>query len=145
MFLSFGIFGFDERIITLIKVEPGCPSLLCLRLSTHTVSIHGDGELSPHASDPGSGPIVWQHPLISSHLVWVSNIFTFHEQSLSKWHQWLYCRERPLKAPQPLLPPIIERDEKEAEERKKREKESHCGVSNWFVKVPFPKGAPVSV
>lgn len=103
----------------LIKVEPGCPSLLCLHRSAHTASLHRDGELSPHASHPGSGPIVWQQPLVSSHLVWFSNTFTFQKQSLSKRHQWLYCRERPLKA-QPLLPPIIERDEKEAEERKKR-------------------------
>lgn len=101
-------FGFDERIITLIKVEPGCPSLLCLHRSAHTASLHRDGEPSPHASHPGSGPIVRQQPLVSSHLVRFSNTFTFQKQSLSKWHQWLYCRKRPLKA-QPLLPTIIER------------------------------------
>lgn len=51
-----------------------------------------------------------------------------------------------MKAPQPLLPPIIERDEKEAEERKKRERGKVTVVSTTgLLKVSFPKGAPVSV
>lgn len=93
-------------------------SSLSASLRTHCVSPQGRRAFSScFSSWQWAYCVAATSRLLSSHLVWFSNTFTFQKQSLSKWHQWLYCRKRPLKA-QPLLPTIIERDEKETKGRK---------------------------
>lgn len=137
-------FGFDESIITLIKVERGRPSHLCLPSLLHfpagililllilALGLLYGGTIHFSSYLFLSSSVV----AASSPFLFISKTFTFQEQSLSKWHQ--YRTERPLKAPQPLLPPIIERDEKEAEEKKKT-RWRRKGVTGWFVQCAFPQ------
>lgn len=144
--LMVSYFGFSKKIIALIKVEVGhpLPFSACHR-PAHTACLRREAKLSPPASDPGSGPIVWQHPsrLLSSCMslkhIHIPGAVSVKMASMPILHTT---------ASQSTSASITSHNRKRRERgrgvKRERERGSHCGVSDWFVKVSFPKGAPVS-